>query len=75
VRDEEMFREASWFAVLAGQGLLPKSHHPSADLMPSDEFQWRMAKILQGTRGRSDIMPPHEAFIARTCASPALVTV
>jgi len=75
VRDEEMFRDASWFAVLAGQGLLPRSHHPSADLMPSDEFQWRMAKIQQGTRGRSDIMPSHEAFIARTCASPALVTV
>jgi tryptophan halogenase len=75
VRDEELFREASWFAVLAGQGLMPKSYHPLADVMPEDEFRWRMDRIRQGTQLPIGRMSSHEAYIARACPSPALVAV
>ncbi|MGN6423246.1 MAG: tryptophan halogenase family protein [Asticcacaulis sp.] len=68
VKAEELFKEASWFAVLAGQGLIPASYHPAADRMPSDEFRWRMDRIREGTQGRAAAMPPHEAWIAAHCA-------
>ena len=67
VRNEELFKEASWFAVLAGQGLMPKSYHPIADIMPEDEFRWRMQRVREGTMGIVDAMPGHEAYIAQAC--------
>ncbi len=69
VTDEELFREASWFAVLAGQGMVPRAYHPLADAMPEDEFRWRMDRVRQGTEGLIRAMPPHEAYISRTCAA------
>ena len=33
-----LFREPSWFAVLDGQGLRPKSYHPFADIPPNEEL-------------------------------------
>ena len=71
VKSDELFKEASWFAVLAGQGLLPKSYHPVADLMPKDEFHWRMERIREGTAGLANMMPAHEAYIAKACPSKA----
>ena len=73
VKSEELFKEASWFAVLAGQGMMPKSYHPMADLMPEDEFRWRMQRVREGTATMANSLPQHEAYIARVCASPALV--
>ncbi|MFT4077118.1 MAG: tryptophan 7-halogenase [Asticcacaulis sp.] len=73
VQPNELFKEASWFAVLAGQGLMPKSYHPIADLMPEDEFRWRMDRVKEGSAGLANAMPGHEVYIARACPSPALV--
>jgi tryptophan halogenase len=75
VEPTELFKEASWFAVLAGQGIVPASYHPLADLVPRDEFKWRMERIREGTAKLAAAMPPHEDYIARTCASPQLVQV
>lgn len=73
VKFNELFKEASWFAVLAGQGLMPKSYHPVADLMPEDEFRWRMDRVREGTAGLANSMPGHEAYITKACPSQALV--
>ena len=75
VKPNELFKEASWFAVLAGQGLMPKSYHPVADLMPEDEFRWRMDRVREGTAGLANSMPGHEAYIARTCPSTQLASI
>jgi tryptophan halogenase len=75
VREGELFREASWFAVLAGQGLMPAAYHPIADLMPEDEFRWRMERVREGTRGLASALPLHEDYIARVCASPTRIAV
>ncbi len=69
VTDEELFREASWFAVLAGQGMMPKTYHPLADVMPEDEFKWRMDRVRQGTEGLIQGMPGHDVYITKACAS------
>lgn len=73
VQPNELFKEASWFAVLAGQGLMPKSYHPVTDLMPQDEFRWRMDRIREGSAGLANAMPSHEAYIAKVCASKPMV--
>ena len=73
VRSEELFKEASWFAVLAGQGLIPKAYHPIADMMPEDEFRWRMERVREGTLGRMQGMLSHEAYVAKVCPSPQRV--
>ncbi|CAL4869636.1 Flavin-dependent tryptophan halogenase RebH (plasmid) [Asticcacaulis sp. MM231] len=75
VKADELFKEASWFAVLAGQGLMPKSYHPVADLMPVDEFRWRIDKIKEGSAGLANAMPSHESYITKVCASTQLVSV
>ncbi|ESQ91152.1 tryptophan halogenase [Asticcacaulis benevestitus DSM 16100 = ATCC BAA-896] len=71
VKADELFKEASWFAVLAGQGLMPKSYHPIADLIAEDEFRWRMDRVKEGTAGLANAMPGHEAYIAKACPSLA----
>ena len=75
VQPNDLFKEASWFAVLVGQGLTPKSYHPVADLMPEDEFRWRMDRIKEGTAGLASAMPLHDAYVAKVCPSPQLVNV
>ncbi|OYW82852.1 MAG: tryptophan halogenase [Asticcacaulis sp. 32-58-5] len=75
VAPTELFKDASWFAVLAGQGMVPKSYNPAADVMPDDEFRWRMQRIREGSLGLADMMPSHEAYLAKACPSPQLVAV
>ena len=60
----ELFKETSWFAVLFGQGLLPDSYHPLADVVSQDTLQLRMARIRTGITDRVNGLPLHEAFIA-----------
>ncbi|MDC7677398.1 tryptophan halogenase family protein [Asticcacaulis machinosus] len=71
----ELFTEPSWFAILVGQGLVPRSYHPAADEMPQEEFRWRMQKIRDGSTGLADMMPSHESYLAKTCPSPQRVAV
>ena len=73
VKPDELFKEASWFAMLIGQGLTPKSYHPVADLMPEDEFRWRMDRVREGAAGLANAMPLHDDYVARACPSPQLV--
>ncbi|WKL57493.1 tryptophan 7-halogenase [Asticcacaulis sp. ZE23SCel15] len=75
VAPTELFKDASWFAVLAGQGMVPKSYSPAADVMAEDEFRWRMQRIREGSAGLADMMPPHETYLAKACPSPQLVAV
>ncbi|WP_031236586.1 tryptophan halogenase family protein [Asticcacaulis sp. AC460] len=75
VRNHELFKDASWFAVLVGQGMEPKSYNPMADVMPQDEFRWRMQRVREGTAGLAGMMPQHEAYLAKACPSPQRVTV
>jgi tryptophan halogenase len=70
-RHDELFKETSWFAVLAGQGLMPESYHPVADAISEDELRLRLTKIRTGILNRINGMPEHDEFIRRNCASPA----
>lgn len=72
VRPHELFREQSWFAVLMGQGMIPRDYHPIADAISEDELRQRMAKYRTGIDDRVKGMIPHDDFIAKHCAAKAM---
>lgn len=69
-KHEELFKETSWFAVLAGQGLMPESYHPVADAISEDELRLRLTKIRTGIQNRVNSMPDHKEYIRANCLSP-----
>ena len=61
----ELFTEASWLAVMHGQGLVPQSHHPVANVFPDAELAQRMqhiAGVIDHTVGQ---MPTQAQFLQR----------
>lgn len=69
-RHDELFKETSWFAVLAGQGLEPESYHPVADAISEDELRLRLTKIRTGIQNRVTSMPGHADYIRANCLAP-----
>lgn len=69
VKLDELFKEQSWFSVLVGQGLMPKSYHPIADVTSDDDLRIRLTQIRTGIQNRLNMMPSHEEFIMKNCKS------
>ena len=72
VQQYELFKEASWFAVLMGQGFAPREYHPLADTISEDDLKLRLSKIRTGVTDRVNSLPTHDEFIAKNCASAQL---
>ena len=62
-----MFSDLSWFEVMVGQGITPKSYHPMADLFPSVDLAKRLEGIRNVVRKSVDYMPSHQSFIDQHC--------
>lgn len=69
-RQTELFKETSWYSVLVGQGLEPRSYHPVADAISEDELRLRLTKIRTGIQNRISGMPVHQEYVRKHCASP-----
>ena len=65
--EDELFSEASWIAVLLGQGIIPSAYEPLADAVDRPLTDRRMDAIAKVIRDIAADMPGHEAFIARYC--------
>ena len=65
--DKELFGEASWLAVMHGQGIHPKRYHPMVDMMPKEELTQRMSDIRRVWMNCLDKMPSHQDFIDQHC--------
>lgn len=63
----ELFAENSWIQVMLGQGIMPRSHHQTADLMGDEELK----HFLGGIKSRVDRivvqLPTHQAYVERYC--------
>ncbi|OFA05437.1 tryptophan halogenase family protein [Duganella phyllosphaerae] len=63
----ELFSENSWVQVMLGQGLIPRTQHHTAHVMPERE----LAAFLDGIRTGIDRtvaqMPGHQAYVERYC--------
>lgn len=67
-RWSDIFSEASWLAILKGQGIVPEAHHPLADQMSDDDLKLMLTRVRSAIAKRVDGLPPHEEFIRRNCA-------
>ncbi|HUQ10204.1 MAG TPA: tryptophan halogenase family protein [Steroidobacteraceae bacterium] len=66
----ELFQDASWFAVLQGQGVQARAHHPFADIPDDAELDRRFDLIARDIRAIVEKFPTHDEFIRATCAAP-----
>ena len=68
---QDLFKEGSWFAVLLGQGLMPRDYNPVADTLSGDELKLRLSRLRSQVQDRVDGLPAHDAFIDKNCAALA----
>lgn len=59
----DIFRDTSWFSVLMGQGLHPKTYHPLADALPREELLSRMTQVRDWAISRARSLPSHSDYI------------
>jgi tryptophan halogenase len=67
--NDELFNDTSWFAVMIGQLMNPKSYDPVADVLDLAETKRRLDEIRSAIRVSADYMPPHREFIQKNCAA------
>lgn len=65
----ELFSEVAWVQVLQGQGVVPRRHHPLAELLSEQEVTEYLDNVRLTIAKCVDIMPDHAAFIAEHCAA------
>ncbi|MET0319103.1 MAG: tryptophan halogenase family protein [Duganella sp.] len=63
----ELFAENSWVQVMLGQGIVPRAHHLSADLMGDEELAGFLDHIRNEVNRAVAPLPAHQAYVARYC--------
>lgn len=63
VQQNELFKEHSWFAVLIGQGLIPDSYHPLADLLSKSEHKNFLSNIHSAVSERVALLDDHKNYL------------
>lgn len=63
----ELFAENSWIQVMLGQGVVPSSHHQTADLMGDAELTGFLESIREGVNRTVAQLPSHQAYVERYC--------
>ena len=65
---DELFKEASWFAILFGQGLRPSDYNPLLDCILPEENRAHLARVKQQIATALGAMPRHEDYIQKQLA-------
>ncbi|HEX8239934.1 MAG TPA: tryptophan halogenase family protein [Allosphingosinicella sp.] len=73
--EDELFSEASWLAVLLGQGIVPRRYDPLADTVDEREVRGTLARMAQFIRQAAEKMPSHSDYLARHGRAPNTGTV
>ncbi len=64
-REGDLFMDASWLAVLLGQGVVPQGHDSLAAGIPRDHRRKILAAMRKVIADTAAQLPPHDATIAR----------
>lgn len=65
--DGQLFADASWVAVMLGQGVQPQRWDPLADIMPLAELQQKAEGLRSTLHEAIARMPSHRQFIDKNC--------
>ena len=65
--EDELFSQASWLAVLLGQGVVPRRWDPLVEAVPADQIEPVLSRMARFMRSAAEAMPTHEQFIATHC--------
>jgi tryptophan 7-halogenase len=60
----ELFQPASWFAVMAGQNVVPTGYDSLADLHAPDEVEHRLSSLQRAISHAVSAMPTHRQVLA-----------
>jgi tryptophan 7-halogenase len=66
----DLFRESSWFAVYTGQGCIPRTWHPFANIPSETELRRRMDLISSDVQKLVQTFPMHDDYLRSYCAAP-----
>ncbi|MEP7007083.1 MAG: tryptophan halogenase family protein [Sphingomonas bacterium] len=69
-KDDELFADASWIAVLLGQNIMPAGWDPLADTVDPALVRQRLNRIREVFRNAAEAMPRLEDWIAHNCPAP-----
>ena len=62
---DELFKEASWFAVMMGQGVEPTDYNPLLDTLSAEENRAHLARVEQQIGAAVGTMTLHEEYIRK----------
>ncbi|MFC4312751.1 tryptophan halogenase family protein [Steroidobacter flavus] len=65
--DGQLFADASWVAVMLGQGIEPQRWDPLADILPLAELQQQAERLRSHLHAAIEHMPSHRQFIEHNC--------
>jgi tryptophan halogenase len=71
-RQDDLFTEDSWVAVLLGQNEMPRGQDPLTDALPADESRDFLAHLRDVIGKTAAAMPTQAEFITRHCLAPPL---
>ncbi|HEY8024686.1 MAG TPA: tryptophan halogenase, partial [Burkholderiaceae bacterium] len=57
----------SWIQVMLGQGIMPRQHHQTADLMGDAELSGFLNNIRATVDRNVKQLPSHQAYVQRYC--------
>jgi len=69
---DELFRDASWFAVLMGQGVLPTDYNPLVDGEPAAKSAAQLDALRRAIAAAGERLPAHGSLFPAEAAPPAL---
>ncbi len=69
----ELFAENSWIQVMLGQGIMPRQHHQTADLMGDAELTHFLEGIRTTIARTVAQLPSHQQYLERYCGKPKMV--
>jgi tryptophan halogenase len=70
---DELFKDASWFAVLIGQGHRPRDYNPLVDSLSAAENGAYLRRVKTSIETASAKMPTHESFLEAAVSRSAAV--
>lgn len=69
---DDLFRVDSWNAVMLGQGVVPRAHHPMPGEIPSADLERALGDLRAGIAAQLAKLPTHEAFLQRYCGRESI---